>query len=177
MKIKEKVNNAVSIIRDRIFKKNKNDNSILMEIAKVQDQLVHAQLLFDTQTNLDLIESCIYQIESLEVKYNYLIKEARAKGLKQNINNLCLANWLGWYKVWTFITTLFIFVTMLTCYMRCKNIWKVILFGPGSGILSLYAIGIFTTDILSFNIFTIFISTVAGIPGVITSILLNKFIL
>ena len=64
----------------------------MIEIAKVQDQLIQAQLLFDTQTNLDLIESCIYQIEALEVKYNYLIKEARAKGLKQNIDTLCLAN-------------------------------------------------------------------------------------
>ena len=56
--------------------------TILEELALVQDKLEQAHVMFNFQTNFDLIESSIYYIESLESKYNYLIKRARELRLK-----------------------------------------------------------------------------------------------
>lgn len=84
MKLIEKIRNLLSII-DQYFKKsNVHSDKILLELEEVKNQLDHAQLLFNSQTNLDLIDACIYQIDSLEAKYNYLIKEARKKGIKSD---------------------------------------------------------------------------------------------
>ncbi len=85
MKLIEKVRNLLAIINQYFKKNNRHSDKILLELAEVKDQLEHAQLLFNSQTNLDLIDSCIYQIDSLEAKYNYLIKEARKKGIKTDI--------------------------------------------------------------------------------------------
>lgn len=57
---------------DEVEKRN-----ILEELLSVQSQLERAHVIFNFQTNIDLIESSIYYIESLESKYNYLIKRAR----------------------------------------------------------------------------------------------------
>lgn len=55
---------------------------ILEDLALVQSKLEHAHVVFNFQTNIDLIESSIYYIESLESKYSYLIKQARKMQLK-----------------------------------------------------------------------------------------------
>ena len=60
----------------------KANDLILEELAFVQNQLECANVVFNAQTNLDLIESSIYHIDSLEKKYNYLLKEARRRQLK-----------------------------------------------------------------------------------------------
>ena len=84
MKLIEKMRTLMSMI-NQYFKKNTvHCDKILLELEEVKNQLEHAQLLFNSQTNLDLIDSCIYQIDSLEAKYNYLIKEARKKGIKND---------------------------------------------------------------------------------------------
>lgn len=82
MKLSERVIQAVpNSIRERLKSKEKLENNLVFELAEVREQLLRARVEFDTLTNLDLIESCIYQIESLEVRYNYLIKQAREAGL------------------------------------------------------------------------------------------------
>lgn len=55
---------------------------ILEELESVQNQLRCANVAFNVQTNFDLIESSIYHIDSLEKKYNYLLKEVRRRQLK-----------------------------------------------------------------------------------------------
>ena len=70
MNIREKTNDLLAIIRQYFKKNSVSNNEILMELAEVKNQLEHAQLLFNLQTDLDLIESFIYQIDSLEAKYN-----------------------------------------------------------------------------------------------------------
>ena len=70
----------------------------------------------------------------------------------------------------------FIFVLMFIYYAKCNNFLKSAFFGVGSGILSLGIIGIFAPNLLNFNIFIILMSAIAGIPGVITLILLNQFL-
>lgn len=56
--------------------------NILEELALVQNKLERAHVIFNFQTDIDLIESLIYYIESLESRYNYLIKRAREMHLK-----------------------------------------------------------------------------------------------
>ena len=90
MNIREKTNDLLAIIRQYFKKNSVSNNEILMELAEVKNQLEHAQLLFNLQTDLDLIESCIYQIDSLEAKYNYLLKEARKHGIKGKVDKLCV---------------------------------------------------------------------------------------
>ena len=90
MNIREKTNDLLTIIRQYFKKNSVSNNEILMELAEVKNQLEHAQRLFNLQTDLDLIESCIYQIDSLEAKYNYLLKEARKHGIKGKVDKLCV---------------------------------------------------------------------------------------
>ncbi len=90
MNILEKTNDLLTIIRQYFKKNSVSNNEILIELAEVKNQLEHAQLLFNLQTDLDLIESCIYQIDSLEAKYNYLLKEARKHGIKGKVDQLCV---------------------------------------------------------------------------------------
>ncbi len=85
MNLIEKMRNLLAVINQYFKKNNVHSDKILLELEEVKNQLEHAQLLFNSQTNLDLIDSCIYQIDSLEAKYNYLIKEARKKGIKNDI--------------------------------------------------------------------------------------------
>ena len=65
---------------------------------------------------------------------------------------------------------------MLVYYTRCENFVKSASFGVGYGILSLGLVGIFAPNLLNFNLFIILMAAIAGIPGVITLILLNQFL-
>lgn len=70
--VSEELNKRKSISFDETEKRN-----ILEELALVQNQLERAHVVFNFQTNLDLIESSIYYIEALESKYSYLLKKAK----------------------------------------------------------------------------------------------------
>ena len=65
---------------------------------------------------------------------------------------------------------------MLGYYLRCDNIIKSTLLGTSSGIVSLGIVGMISYNLLNLNIFVVCISAIAGIPGVLTLILLNKFL-
>lgn len=61
----------------------KNDD-VIAEINAVKEQLRNVQNRFDLYTDFDLTESCIYEMEALEARYRYLIKQAK----NQNVNHL-----------------------------------------------------------------------------------------
>lgn len=61
----------------------KNDD-VIAEINAVKEQLRNVQNRFDLYTDFDLTESCIYEMEALEARYRYLIKQAKS----QNVNHL-----------------------------------------------------------------------------------------
>ncbi len=63
---------------------------ILEEMEEVKAKLKHANTEFNLQTDFDLIESCIYNIESLEKRYNYLIKEARKRKIRCGAKMVCV---------------------------------------------------------------------------------------
>ena len=57
------------------------ENSILDAIAKTRYALENAYAGFDDATDPDLIEGCIYELESLRAQYRYLLRQAREQGI------------------------------------------------------------------------------------------------
>lgn len=72
---------------------------------------------------------------------------------------------------------LFIVVALMTIYyMRNDKPIVSIIIGSGSGLIGMTLLGFLTTGLVQLNILTILMSLIAGIPGLITIILLGKFI-
>lgn len=65
-------------------------------------------------------------------------------------------------------------VVMLLYYKHSKKPVKRFLLGGGTGLISLLAIHQFTTGWITVNYFTLGVSVVLGVPGVITTIVLNQ---
>lgn len=59
-----------------------NDHSkLLAEIEKVKNQLECANTMFNYTTDPKLIESAIHEINSCQLRYDFLVREAKEKGL------------------------------------------------------------------------------------------------
>ncbi len=62
--------------KDTVYK-NKRDEKFANEIKAVSSQIACVDMWFEMEEDADLMESCIYQRESLQAKYRYLIKKAK----------------------------------------------------------------------------------------------------
>lgn len=72
---------------------------------------------------------------------------------------------------------LFIVVALMTIYyMRNDKPIVSIIIGSGSGLIGMTLLGFLTTGLVQLNILSVLMSLIAGIPGLITIILLGKFI-
>lgn len=60
--------------------KNNND-SIMSELRQTQKEIDRVYDVFQNQTDEDLLESCIYQLQALKAKQSFLLKTARANKL------------------------------------------------------------------------------------------------
>ncbi len=56
------------------------DPALLADLRDVQQRLKCAQQRFDQLTDYDLLEACIYEMESLQAQYRYLLRKIRAQG-------------------------------------------------------------------------------------------------
>ena len=56
--------------------------SILREIRAVSEKIRCAQSLFDLVCDDDLVESCIFELESLNAKYRFWLQKARRLGIR-----------------------------------------------------------------------------------------------
>lgn len=65
----------------------------------------------------------------------------------------------------------------LLLYKKLGSCTKYVIFTAVTGLITLFAVGICSTNLLYFNSLTVCTAAVAGIPGVITTILLNYFLL
>ncbi|HHV59814.1 MAG TPA: DUF2508 family protein [Clostridiaceae bacterium] len=61
--------------------------ALLEEIRKVAMQLECANTMFNYATDPKLTESAIHEINSCQLRYDYLVKEAKAKGLTFNLHS------------------------------------------------------------------------------------------
>ena len=55
-----------------------NKDKLLQEIKIIKAQLQNASTHFELESDSDLIESTIYEIEALKARYRYLVKSAKA---------------------------------------------------------------------------------------------------
>jgi len=54
--------------------------------------MIHSmQQWFNTESDADLIEACVFQLESLEAKYRYLLRLAKDRGLNRDALTGCVA--------------------------------------------------------------------------------------
>lgn len=70
-------------IKDMLFKSETKtfDDDIISELKYLKLQLDKAYTEFQYQTDDDLLEACIYEIQALRSKYTYLLKIAKEKNL------------------------------------------------------------------------------------------------
>ncbi|MBQ2846864.1 MAG: DUF2508 family protein [Clostridia bacterium] len=57
-------------------------DSILLQIRDTSQRLESAYSRFENENNEDLLDSIIYEIQSLKALYRYLIKQAKEKGIE-----------------------------------------------------------------------------------------------
>ncbi|HEX2939391.1 MAG TPA: DUF2508 family protein [Ruminiclostridium sp.] len=62
--------------------------SLLEEIELIKLRLETVSSHFESQSDPDLVEACIYEMKSLSARYRYLLKEARSQGLTKNMDNI-----------------------------------------------------------------------------------------
>lgn len=58
------------------------DDALIEKIRDTYTGLLSAYNRFEMESNEDLLDSIIYEIESLKALYRYLIKKAQSEGIK-----------------------------------------------------------------------------------------------
>lgn len=57
------------------------NDTIITQLQQTQAEIDRVYDMFQNQTDEDLLESCIYQLQSLKAKQSFLIKTAKANKL------------------------------------------------------------------------------------------------
>lgn len=57
-------------------------DSLILQIRDTSQKLQSAYSRFENECNEDLLDSIIYEIQSLKALYRYLLKQAKEKGLE-----------------------------------------------------------------------------------------------
>lgn len=68
-------------IRQKILREDTEPHPIIGSIREVCGQIDVAQSRFEQQSDPDLIEAAIYELQSLRAKYRYLLRVAREEGI------------------------------------------------------------------------------------------------
>lgn len=80
----EKYLNKAKIFYYEIIRKpvERPHDSIILQIRETSQRLESAYSRFENECNEDLLDSIIYEIQSLKAKYRYLLKLARENGIE-----------------------------------------------------------------------------------------------
>ena len=68
-------------IRQKILRDEVEPHPIIVAIREVCACIDTAQSRFEQETDPDLIEAAIYEMQSLRAKYRYLLRVARTQGI------------------------------------------------------------------------------------------------
>lgn len=68
-------------LKKMIIKTEEQPHEVLCAIREVCRQLDNARLRFEMESDSDLIESTIYEMEALRARYRYLLRRAREEGI------------------------------------------------------------------------------------------------
>lgn len=78
---------AVPFVKERLKRQEQEDNhekeKLLLDIKKVSGQIDRIETCFQMTCDEDLIDSCIYELESLHARYRYLLRKAKELGISQ----------------------------------------------------------------------------------------------
>lgn len=58
-----------------------DEKYLLAEITQTRNELEAAYSNFENATEPDMIDSCIYQVNSAQIRYKFLLEKAKATGL------------------------------------------------------------------------------------------------
>ncbi len=67
------------------MKNKKSENDILVNIENLKKEMTVVKSRFNMETDECLIDSYIYQMEALNKKYQYYLKQAKKTGMKANV--------------------------------------------------------------------------------------------
>lgn len=70
-------------IRTLFFHRQAESDSLLEELADLQQQISAVNSQFDILTDEELISACCFQMKALSTRYDRLLREARLRGLHQ----------------------------------------------------------------------------------------------
>lgn len=71
-------------LKDILLKPKKKEVPILDEIRYTVSMIHSMQQWFNTESDADLIDACVFQLESLEARYRYLLRLAKDRGLSRD---------------------------------------------------------------------------------------------
>ena len=75
------MNNIKEIIKgytqNNIHLLNKNNEKLKNDLKLVSNQMAYNDMWFEMEDDSDLMEACIYQRESLQAQYRYLLRKAK----------------------------------------------------------------------------------------------------
>ncbi|SHH46987.1 Protein of unknown function [Caloranaerobacter azorensis DSM 13643] len=76
------VNNLLINIKDKLVYNKSNEEEFFKALKDAHFEWKKAECYFQNVTDPDLIDFAIYNMEAAKIKYIYLLKEARRKGIK-----------------------------------------------------------------------------------------------
>ena len=68
-------------IRQKLLREDATPHPIIVSIREVCACMDEAQSRFEQESDPDLIEAAIYELQSLRAKYRYLLRVAREEGI------------------------------------------------------------------------------------------------
>lgn len=71
----------MDLIRQKLLREEEAPHPIIETIREVCACIDAAQSRFEQETDPDLIEAAIYELQSLRAKYRYLLRTARSEGI------------------------------------------------------------------------------------------------
>lgn len=74
-------------LKEILFKpqeKSDFEEDVVSELKRLKYELDRAYNEFQNQTDSDLLEACIFEIQSLRAKYSYMLKQAKENGMQSN---------------------------------------------------------------------------------------------
>ncbi|TCT11622.1 uncharacterized protein DUF2508 [Natranaerovirga pectinivora] len=81
-----KANNYNQLYEDSFILEQGTDEELLLKnIRSVKKAIDIAYINFESLTEPELIDSCIYELQAMQKKYQYLLTLAKAKNLVANI--------------------------------------------------------------------------------------------
>lgn len=77
------------MVTNRKCKENREntESKLIAEIETVRQSLETVAAHFESQSDPDLIEACIYETKSLSARYRYLLREAKEVGITRKTSS------------------------------------------------------------------------------------------